>query len=72
MVFDHRPEMGIVLLSGYTAGSLGLVDVLARGGRFVVKPFSHEELLSAVAAAETRGPRQTQMTQRIRLRPNDR
>jgi PAS domain S-box-containing protein len=50
-LFEHRPGVGVVLLSGYTAETLDLADTLARGARFVAKPFSFEELLTAVAAA---------------------
>jgi len=50
-LFAHRPGVGVVLLSGYTAESLDLAGALAHGARFVPKPFSPEALLSAVAGA---------------------
>jgi two-component system, cell cycle sensor histidine kinase and response regulator CckA len=44
------PAVGIVLVSGYTAGSLDLEEAVVLGATFVGKPFTREELLRAVAA----------------------
>ena len=50
-VLDRFPDTGILLLSGYTAETLHLRDVLARGARFLGKPFSADQLARAVAGA---------------------
>jgi len=50
-VLGRYPGMGIVLVSGYTAASLKLDDVLARGAIFVSKPFNPSDLVRAVAEA---------------------
>jgi two-component system cell cycle sensor histidine kinase/response regulator CckA len=50
-VVDRFPETGMLLLSGYTAETLDLVDVLERGARFLTKPFSAEQLGTAVASS---------------------
>jgi hypothetical protein len=47
----ERPEIGIVLLSGYTAETLDLADLLARGARFLSKPFAPDALIREVAEA---------------------
>ncbi|HEY5630321.1 MAG TPA: ATP-binding protein [Candidatus Limnocylindrales bacterium] len=57
-VLDRYPGVRVVLLSGYTAETLGLERVVARGARFVSKPASRRELLAALddepqGAAET-------------------
>ena len=56
-VRTQHAAVGIVLVSGYTAGSLDLEEAVALGARFVGKPFTRDELLHAVAAtgAETTG-----------------
>ena len=50
-VLDRFPEMGVLLLSGYTAETLDLADVLTRGAFFLGKPFSADQLARAVAAS---------------------
>jgi YesN/AraC family two-component response regulator len=47
-VLDRYPAVRVVLLSGYTAETLGLERVVARGARFVSKPASRRELLAAL------------------------
>ncbi len=49
-VLDRHPEIRVVLLSGYTAETLDLERVMARGARFVPKPMSGRELLAALDA----------------------
>jgi hypothetical protein len=56
IVLDRFPEMGVVLLSGYTAETLDLEDVLTRGAYFLGKPFSADQLTRAVAASVPTGP----------------
>ena len=48
---ERYPEIGIVLLSGYTAETLDLADILASGARFVGKPFTPDALVRAVGQA---------------------
>jgi PAS domain S-box-containing protein len=50
-VLDRQPDLRIVLLSGYTAETLDLDRVVARGVRFVSKPLSSRQLIAALAAA---------------------
>lgn len=47
-VLDRYPSVRVVLLSGYTAETLGLERVIARGARFVSKPASRRDLLAAL------------------------
>jgi signal transduction histidine kinase/ActR/RegA family two-component response regulator len=60
-LFTNRPGVGVVLLSGYVAESLDVAGALARGARFVAKPFTPTALLAAVATAlaETENARRT-------------
>jgi CheY-like chemotaxis protein len=51
IVLDRFPDIGLVLLSGYTAETLDLADVLTRGAYFLGKPFSADQLSRAVAAS---------------------
>jgi len=53
---DRFPQIGIVLLSGYTAGTLDVDKVTARGAVFVSKPVTSGQLLLAVQ--QSRGLRQ--------------
>jgi len=57
----ERPRVAIILLSGYTAETLELEALLARGAAFVAKPFSGHQLLDAVreARANTDDPTRT-------------
>jgi two-component system cell cycle sensor histidine kinase/response regulator CckA len=50
-VLEHHPGVGLVLLSGYTAETLDLERVTARGAIFVAKPTSSVRLLEAVHEA---------------------
>jgi CheY-like chemotaxis protein len=50
-MLERHPRSAIVLLSGYTADSLDLERLLARGARFVTKPVSSGELLQAIDEA---------------------
>jgi PAS domain S-box-containing protein len=50
-MLDRHPGTGVVLLSGYTAETLDLERLLARGARFVSKPLSSGELLRAIREA---------------------
>jgi two-component system, cell cycle sensor histidine kinase and response regulator CckA len=45
------PDMGVVLLSGYTADSLDLERVVTRGATFVSKPVTSSTLVQAVVHA---------------------
>ena len=45
---DRFPQIGIVLLSGYTAGTLDVDKVIAHGAAFVAKPVTSGQLLLAV------------------------
>ena len=51
---NRYPNVGVVLLSGYTAETLNLERVTARGATFVAKPVTSAQLLAAVRQAETR------------------
>ena len=48
---DRYPAVGVVLLSGYTAETLDLERVTARGAAFVPKPVTSGQLLLAVQNA---------------------
>jgi two-component system, cell cycle sensor histidine kinase and response regulator CckA len=48
-VLDRQPGMRVVLLSGYTADTLDLERVVRLGVRFVSKPLSGRQLISALA-----------------------
>jgi FixJ family two-component response regulator len=50
-MMDRFPSIAVVLVSGYTAETLHLESVLARGATFVAKPFNPQELVRAVATA---------------------
>jgi len=50
-VLERFPDIGVVLLSGYTAETLNLSGVLERGARFVGKPFTPSQLTDAVGAS---------------------
>jgi PAS domain S-box-containing protein len=57
-VLSRHPGVGVILVSGYTAESLELAELMRRGAQFVGKPFSSSDLLSAVdraRAAQTPG-----------------
>jgi CheY-like chemotaxis protein len=51
LMMDRYPLIGVVLLSGYTAETLDLQRVTARGATFVPKPVTSSELLSRVSHA---------------------
>ena len=48
---DRYPRVGVVLLSGYTAETLNIEQVTARGATFVAKPVTSAQLLAAVQQA---------------------
>jgi two-component system, cell cycle sensor histidine kinase and response regulator CckA len=50
-MMDHYPLMGVVLLSGYTAETLDIERVTARGATFVPKPVTSSQLLQTVLHA---------------------
>ena len=50
-IMDRHPGVGVVLLSGYTAETLNLDRIVARGATFVSKPVSSDQLLAAVRQA---------------------
>jgi PAS domain S-box-containing protein len=50
-MMDSYPQMGVVLLSGYTAETLDIERVTAQGATFVSKPVSSNQLLRAVLQA---------------------
>ena len=57
---NRYPNVGVVLLSGYTAETLNLERVTARGATFVAKPVTSAQLLAAVRQARdavASGPR---------------
>jgi two-component system cell cycle sensor histidine kinase/response regulator CckA len=45
---DRYPRVGVMLLSGYTAETLNLERVTARGATFVSKPVTSSQLTVAV------------------------
>jgi PAS domain S-box-containing protein len=47
-IVERRPDIGIVLLSGYTAVTLDLEQAISRGARFVAKPIASGELRRAI------------------------
>ena len=51
LVMDRYPDVGIVLLSGYTAETLNLERVTRRGALFVPKPVTSGQLVLAVQQA---------------------
>jgi signal transduction histidine kinase/CheY-like chemotaxis protein len=55
-MMDRYPRLGVVLLSGYTAETLNIERVTARGATFVPKPITSHRLIQAVhqAAASSR------------------
>jgi two-component system cell cycle sensor histidine kinase/response regulator CckA len=53
-VFAEFPDAGVVLLSGYPGEARDVEQILRRGGIFLSKPVSSEDLLSAVARAVER------------------
>ncbi|HEX7581501.1 MAG TPA: response regulator, partial [Gaiellaceae bacterium] len=58
LVMDRYPNVGVVMLSGYTAETLNLEHVTTRGAMFVPKPVTSGNLVVAVQQARAR--RQTQ------------
>jgi len=58
-VLEMAPRTGVVLLSGYTAETLDLEAILARGAAFVSKPVSSRELLDALARVTSVHPAST-------------
>ncbi len=50
-MMDRYPELGVVLLSGYTAETLDIERVMARGAMFVPKPVTSNQLLETVLKA---------------------
>jgi PAS domain S-box-containing protein len=61
LLMDRYPHLSVVLLSGYTAETLDLERVTARGATFVPKPLTSNQLLAAVqqaaGSARARGER---------------
>jgi PAS domain S-box-containing protein len=51
LVMDRYPRVGVVLLSGYTAGTLNLERLTSRGATFVPKPVTSGQLILAVQHA---------------------
>jgi PAS domain S-box-containing protein len=51
LVMDRYPDVGVVMLSGYTAETLNLERVTARGATFVPKPVTSRQLVLAVQQA---------------------
>ena len=56
-VLDTSPGTGVVLLSGYTAETLDLEAILARGAAFVAKPVSSRDLLDAIGNVRAGSPK---------------
>jgi PAS domain S-box-containing protein len=50
-VLRRHPSIGIVFVSGYTAASLNLDEIRARGALFLGKPFNPSDLVRAVGTA---------------------
>jgi CheY-like chemotaxis protein len=50
-LMDAYPELGVVMLSGYTAETLDLERVTSRGAIFVPKPVASNQLLQAILRA---------------------
>ncbi len=53
LVMDRYSDVGVVMLSGYTAQTLNLEQVTTRGATFVPKPVTSGQLISAVQRAKT-------------------
>jgi CheY-like chemotaxis protein len=51
LVMDRYPDVGVVMLSGYTAQTLNLEQVTSRGATFVPKPVTSGQLVLAVQQA---------------------
>ncbi len=47
----HRPRMGVVLMSGYTEAE-ALDTGMTPGTRFLNKPYSRDDLIAAIEAAQ--------------------
>ena len=54
LVMDRYPDVGVVMLSGYTAETLNLARVTSRGATFVPKPVTSSKLIIAVQQARAR------------------
>jgi CheY-like chemotaxis protein len=52
-IVEQHPDIGVVLLSGYTAETLNLERATARGARFVAKPVVSGELQRAIREVMT-------------------
>jgi len=52
LVMDRYPDVGVVMLSGYTAQTLNLERVATRGAMFVPKPVTSGQLILAVQQAQ--------------------
>ncbi len=52
LVMDQYPDVGVVMLSGYTAETLDLERVTTRGATFVPKPVTSGQLVLAVQQAQ--------------------
>jgi signal transduction histidine kinase len=50
-LMNEYPLLGVVLVSGYTADTLDLEQVVARGARFLAKPVTSNRLLATVIDA---------------------
>jgi FixJ family two-component response regulator len=50
-MMGRYPGIGVVLLSGYTAETLDLERITARGASFLSKPVTSNQLLEAIAHA---------------------
>jgi FixJ family two-component response regulator len=50
-MMDRYPRIGVLLLSGYTAETLDLERVTARGAMFLPKPVTSNQLLQGVNQA---------------------
>ncbi len=59
-VMDRMPEVGVVLVSAFSADTLGLEHILARGAIFISKPFNAAGLELAVRQARLARPRNGQ------------
>ena len=56
LVRERIPAVGIVLLSGYTAGTLDLERATAQGAIFLAKPVTSRQLVDAIHRAMPREP----------------
>ncbi|GAA4600877.1 PAS domain S-box-containing protein [Actinoplanes octamycinicus] len=55
LLHEHRPDLPVIYMSGYSNGLLGTTHVLEEDIAFLEKPFTAADLLHKVAATRTAG-----------------